>query len=85
MDRPARRVVVGVTEALNWFGHSERPTYIADREFAMNNVTESAVSKGALLQQLFKIGFLAAVTVAMIGWASAIGWVIVGIVSWLFA
>jgi hypothetical protein len=56
----------------------------------MNNVTEvmpaeSAVSKGALLQQVFKIGFLAAVTVAMIGWVSAIGWVIVGIVSWLLA
>jgi hypothetical protein len=51
----------------------------------MNNVTELAVSKGALLQQLFKIGFLATVTVAMIGWVSAFGWVIVGIVSWLFA
>jgi hypothetical protein len=56
----------------------------------MNNVTEvmpaeSAVSKGALLQQVFKIGFLAAVTVATIGWVSAFGWVIVRIVSWLLA
>jgi hypothetical protein len=56
----------------------------------MNNISEvmpaeSAVGKGALLQQLFKISFLTAATVAMIGWASAIGWVIVGIVSWLLA
>ena len=56
----------------------------------MNNVTkvmpaESAISKGALLQQLFKIGFLAAVTVATIGWVSAFGWVIVRIVSGLLA
>jgi hypothetical protein len=53
----------------------------------MNSLTKgmSADTRGALLQRLFKISFLAAVTVSMIGWASAIGWVIVRIVSWLLA
>jgi hypothetical protein len=56
----------------------------------MNNVTEvmplgSAVSRGKLLNQFFKIGFFTAITVATIGWVSAFGWIIFRVASWLLA
>jgi hypothetical protein len=52
----------------------------------MNNVTEvmpfgSAVSRGAILRRLFVIGY----GVAMVGWVSAFGWLIVKVAKWLLA
>ncbi|MGA2999702.1 hypothetical protein [Bradyrhizobium sp.] len=46
---------------------------------------ESAVSRGKLLEQLFKIGFFTAITVVTIGWMSAFGWAIIRVASWLLA
>jgi hypothetical protein len=45
--------------------------------------TGSTVSRGTLLQRLFKICYLAAVAVAMFGWISAFGWLTVRIAHWL--
>jgi hypothetical protein len=41
------------------------------------------VSKGALLQRLFKICYLTAVAVAMFGWVSAFWWITFHVVPWL--
>jgi hypothetical protein len=43
------------------------------------------VSRGALLQRLFKICYLAAVAVAMFGWVSAFWWLTVRLAKWLMA
>jgi hypothetical protein len=56
----------------------------------MNNLMEvmlarSSVSKGKLLEQFFKIGFLTAIAVAMVGWISTIGWLTVELAMWLMA
>ena len=56
----------------------------------MNSLMEwmparSSVSRGKLLEQLFKIGFLTAIAVAMVGWTSAIGWLTVKLAMWLMA
>jgi hypothetical protein len=44
---------------------------------------ESAVSRGKLFEMLLKFGFFAAITVAMVGWVSAFGWVTIRLVTWL--
>ena len=46
---------------------------------------ESAVSRGKLFEQLFKIGFFFAIAVATIGWVSVFGWIIVRLANWLMA
>jgi hypothetical protein len=56
----------------------------------MNSLMEgmparSSISRGKLLEQLFKIGFWTAIAVAMIGWSSAIGWLAVKLAMWLIA
>jgi hypothetical protein len=56
----------------------------------MNSLTEvmpakSSVSRGKLLGQFFKIGFLTAIAVAMVGWTSAIGWLTFKLAMWLMA
>jgi hypothetical protein len=56
----------------------------------MNSLTELAptasnFSRGALLQRLFKICYLTAVTVSMVGWLSAFGWLTVKVAKWLLA
>jgi hypothetical protein len=45
----------------------------------------SAVSRGKLLDQLFKIAYFAVITAVTIGWASAIGWITVRLTLWLMA
>jgi hypothetical protein len=56
----------------------------------MNNVTElmptgSTVSRGTKLKRLFVIGYLTAITVATIGWVSALGWITVRLANWVVA
>ena len=43
------------------------------------------VTRGALLPRFFKICYLAAIAVAMVGWLSAFGWLAVRITLWLLA
>jgi hypothetical protein len=56
----------------------------------MNNVTElvptgSTASRGTILKRLFVVGYLTAISVAMIGWISAFGWITVRVAKWLIA
>jgi hypothetical protein len=56
----------------------------------MDGVTEttsvdSAVSRGELLEPLFKVSFFTVITVATIGWVSAFGWIIVKLAEWMMA
>jgi ABC-type enterochelin transport system permease subunit len=44
-----------------------------------------AVSRGVILRRLFAIGYLAAVSVAMVGWISAFGWLTVKVAKWMLA
>jgi hypothetical protein len=59
-------------------------------DVAMNSLTEvtpavSSVSRGRLLQGLFKICYLTAVVVSMVGWLSAFGWLTIKVTKWLLA
>ncbi len=42
-------------------------------------------SRGAILNKLFLMGYLTAITGATIGWVSAFGWITVTIAKWLMA
>jgi hypothetical protein len=44
---------------------------------------ESAVGRGKLFEMLLRFGFFTAITVAMMGWVSAFGWVTIRLVTWL--
>jgi hypothetical protein len=45
----------------------------------------SAVSKGTVLKRILLIGYLTAIAIATIGWASAFGWVTLWVVRWFMA
>ena len=47
--------------------------------------TSSTISRGAILNRLFVIGYLTAIVVATIGWVSAFGWITVRVAKWLLA
>jgi hypothetical protein len=69
---------------------ARRSAAFRSEERIMNSLMEvmparSSVSRGKLLEQLFKIGFLTAIAVAMVGWTSAIGWLTVKLAMWLMA
>ena len=56
----------------------------------MNSLTEvlptgAATYRGTKLKRLFMIGYLTAVIISTIGWASAFGWITVQLVKWLMA
>jgi hypothetical protein len=56
----------------------------------LDSVTEattagSALSIGKLFDQLLKVGFFSAITVATIGWVAAFGWIVVRLANWLMA
>jgi hypothetical protein len=43
------------------------------------------MENGRLRQRLSSICFLTAVTIAMVGWLSAFGWVAIAVANWLSA
>jgi hypothetical protein len=45
----------------------------------------SSISRGKLLQRLFRVCYLTAIAVAMLGWLSAFGWISVRVAQWLLA
>jgi hypothetical protein len=45
----------------------------------------AAVSTATVKQRLFRICYLTAITVAMVGWLSAFGWGAVTVAKWLLA
>jgi hypothetical protein len=47
--------------------------------------SESPASGGRFLDQLLKVSFFSAITVATIGWVSAFGWLIVKVAEWVIA
>ena len=56
----------------------------------MNAVTEmmpvgSAISRRTSSERFFQICYLTAITVATVGWVSAVGWGAVRFASWLMA
>lgn len=56
----------------------------------MNSVIDvmpmnSTVSRGAILNKLFLMGYLTAIIGATVGWVSAFGWITVTIAKWLMA
>jgi hypothetical protein len=66
------------------------PSGIRSEERAMDSLMQgtlarSSVTGGKFLEQLFRIGFLTAIAVAMVGWSSAIGWLTVKLAMWLMA
>jgi hypothetical protein len=89
----------GVSPQNLWPSHFRRsffanplpsPSGIRSEERVMNSLMEamparSSVSRDKLLEQLFKIAFLTAIAVAMVGWSSAIGWLTVKLAMWLMA
>ena len=48
------------------------------------SIEEAAVTS-TLRQRLLKIGYLVAITIATVGWLSALGWAAVEAGKWLFA
>jgi hypothetical protein len=84
-DRLAGRYHNSVGSDLNVepFCKLGRPTFVVrSEEAALDGITEttsvgSAVSRGKLLDQLFKVAYFAVITAVTIGWASAIGWITV--------
>jgi hypothetical protein len=52
----------------------------------MNSLTEIAVvGKISLRERSFRICYLTAIAVAMVGWLSAFGWVTLTVAKWLLA
>jgi len=57
----------------------------------MNSQTEimptnaAVVSRATMKDRLFKVCYLTATAVAMLGWLSAFGWVTVAVAKWLLA
>jgi len=45
----------------------------------------STASKEAILNKLFVVGYLSAITVTTIGWVSAFGWITFRVARWLLA
>jgi hypothetical protein len=60
-------------------------------ECAMNSLAEvmameaAVVRKATLRERSFRICYLTATAVAMVGWLSAFGWVTVTVTKWLLA
>jgi ABC-type enterochelin transport system permease subunit len=46
---------------------------------------EPAISTATFKQTLFNIVYLTAITVAMVGWLSVFGWVVIAVGRWLLA
>jgi hypothetical protein len=46
---------------------------------------EPVVSTATFKQRLFKIVYLTAITVAMVGWLSVFGWAAIAVGKWLLA
>jgi len=84
---------VRVTAALNQFDmlDAKEYRYFYRRIIVMNSLTETIAVDGAdprkakLKQRLLTIGFLTAISVAMVGWLSAFGWAAATVASWLLA
>jgi hypothetical protein len=51
----------------------------------ITSIEVGAMSKPTFKQRLSSFCFLTAVTVAMIGWLSAFGWVVVALANWVSA
>jgi hypothetical protein len=57
----------------------------------MNSLTEimpmeaAVARKATLRERFFKICYLTAIGVAMVGWLSALGWLTVAVTKWLLA
>jgi hypothetical protein len=51
-----------------------------------SHIDEGAkIGKTTWKQRLLTVCFLTAITVSMVGWLSAFGWVTVAVANWLFA
>jgi hypothetical protein len=48
-------------------------------------VPAGSAVRDKIAEQLLKIGFFTTITIATIGWASAFGWIIIRVASWLLA
>jgi hypothetical protein len=81
----------GITESLNLYRRSRALQFeVHGRTATINNhieITNEAPKMGTTTwkRRLSTVCYLIAITVAMVGWLSAFGWVTVAVAKWLLA